>query len=192
MPSLVATTSTPARKPFVRTHYVRTNKMGFDACIYFQSIQKIDFRSSMHPPYVLELHIFITRRKSALSLQMSLCVVLLWIFIWSRTWAFKSHSLHTHKVFMLLPFTSLKMVQTLHFKVTFFTCFFLEDHKVPHFYESSDGPGPEVSSHILYIRIKSSCFFLSRAFLASFLKTTKFHTIWFSLNFSPEETWGAQ
>ena len=25
MPSLVATTSTPARKPFVRTHYVRTN-----------------------------------------------------------------------------------------------------------------------------------------------------------------------
>ena len=24
MPSLVATTSTPARKPFVRTHYVRT------------------------------------------------------------------------------------------------------------------------------------------------------------------------
>ena len=26
MPSLVATTSTPARKPFVRTHYVRTNK----------------------------------------------------------------------------------------------------------------------------------------------------------------------
>ena len=27
MPSLVATTSTPARKPFVRTHYVRTNKV---------------------------------------------------------------------------------------------------------------------------------------------------------------------
>ena len=26
MPSLVATTSTPARKPFVRTHYVRTKK----------------------------------------------------------------------------------------------------------------------------------------------------------------------
>ena len=25
MPSLVATTSTPAQKPFVRTHYVRTN-----------------------------------------------------------------------------------------------------------------------------------------------------------------------
>ena len=25
MPSLVATTSTPARKTFVRTHYVRTN-----------------------------------------------------------------------------------------------------------------------------------------------------------------------
>ena len=25
MPSLAATTSTPARKPFVRTHYVRTN-----------------------------------------------------------------------------------------------------------------------------------------------------------------------
>ena len=25
MPSLVATTSTPAWKPFVRTHYVRTN-----------------------------------------------------------------------------------------------------------------------------------------------------------------------
>ena len=25
MPSLVATTYTPARKPFVRTHYVRTN-----------------------------------------------------------------------------------------------------------------------------------------------------------------------
>ena len=25
MPSLVATTSTPARKPFVRTHYVCTN-----------------------------------------------------------------------------------------------------------------------------------------------------------------------
>ena len=27
MPSLVATTSTPARKPFVRTHYVRTNNI---------------------------------------------------------------------------------------------------------------------------------------------------------------------
>ena len=27
MPSLVATTSTPARKPFVRTHYVRTNRI---------------------------------------------------------------------------------------------------------------------------------------------------------------------
>ena len=25
MPSIVATTSTPARKPFVRTHYIRTN-----------------------------------------------------------------------------------------------------------------------------------------------------------------------
>ena len=29
MPSLVATTSTPARKPFVRTHYVRTNNICF-------------------------------------------------------------------------------------------------------------------------------------------------------------------
>ena len=29
MPSLVATTSTPARKPFVRTHYVRTNRTPF-------------------------------------------------------------------------------------------------------------------------------------------------------------------
>ena len=29
MPSLVATTSTPARKPFVRTHYVRTNNAKF-------------------------------------------------------------------------------------------------------------------------------------------------------------------
>ena len=27
MPSLVATTSTPARKPFVHTHYVRTNNI---------------------------------------------------------------------------------------------------------------------------------------------------------------------
>ena len=34
MPSLVATTSTPARKPFVRTHYGRTNfKLQFqNAC----------------------------------------------------------------------------------------------------------------------------------------------------------------
>ena len=29
MLSLVATTSTPARKPFVRTHYVRTNNAKF-------------------------------------------------------------------------------------------------------------------------------------------------------------------
>ena len=29
MPSLVATKSTPARKPFVRTHYVRTNNAKF-------------------------------------------------------------------------------------------------------------------------------------------------------------------
>ena len=35
MPSLVATTSTPARKPFVRTHYVRTNNAKFsDHYIY--------------------------------------------------------------------------------------------------------------------------------------------------------------
>ena len=29
MPSLVATTSTPAWKPFVRTHYIRTNYFSF-------------------------------------------------------------------------------------------------------------------------------------------------------------------
>ena len=36
MPSLVATTSTPARKPFVRTHYVRTKNTRFQ----FEVIEK--------------------------------------------------------------------------------------------------------------------------------------------------------
>ena len=43
MPSLVATTSTPARKPFVRTHYVRTNykynvNYIYYYCLYFYVI----------------------------------------------------------------------------------------------------------------------------------------------------------
>ena len=33
MPSLVATASTPARKPFVRTHYVRINSSTSTSCI---------------------------------------------------------------------------------------------------------------------------------------------------------------
>ena len=75
---------------------------------------------------------FSTNRKSTSSLHLSSCIVLLWIFRWSGTWAFKSHSLHPHKVFMFLPFTSLHMVQTLSFKVTLFTFFCLEDHKASH------------------------------------------------------------
>ena len=47
MPSLVATTSTPARKPFVRTHYVRTNTKfsGHYVCHRTETVREHALRS---------------------------------------------------------------------------------------------------------------------------------------------------
>ena len=41
MPSLVATTSTPARKPFVRTHYVRTNNAKFSGHYVYPRMETV-------------------------------------------------------------------------------------------------------------------------------------------------------
>ena len=41
MPSLVATTSTPARKPFVRTHYVRTNNAKFSGHYFYPRTETV-------------------------------------------------------------------------------------------------------------------------------------------------------
>ena len=48
MPSLVATTSTPAQKPFVRTHYVRTNNAKFSGlyvCPLTETVREHALRS---------------------------------------------------------------------------------------------------------------------------------------------------
>ena len=41
MPGLVATTSTPARKPFVRTHYVRTNNAKFSGHYVYPRMETV-------------------------------------------------------------------------------------------------------------------------------------------------------
>ena len=51
MPSLVATTSTPARKPFVRTHYVRTNNAKFSALARTTGVRTHFVRTNIQEQY---------------------------------------------------------------------------------------------------------------------------------------------